>query len=268
MQDDLRLEVSGLTPAYDGIKAVILGMVNMTEGLPWPLKAIPQTVLQIIKHVENGMAAAARITELLAEVQSQWELVAEWNGSDIGNERLRPHIEAFFEYECLCVFIRLRILHATHPIRRVVGTESFDNILQEESRKFSEATEKLKLSLALSSSSAIDRVEGQIGSLVTAVNGVAELVTPAASTTDGNISRIPPPQPHVFHGRDDTIRQIVDAILLYLFKMIAANIAILGAGGIGKTSLALAVLHSERIVAKFDRRIFSSPANLTPTHPQ
>ncbi|KAH7091876.1 hypothetical protein BKA62DRAFT_834779 [Auriculariales sp. MPI-PUGE-AT-0066] len=172
-RDDLRLEVSGLTPAYDGIKAVILGMVNMTEGLPWPLKAIPQTVLQIVKHVENGRAAAARITELLAEVQSQWTLVAEWNGSDIGNERLRPHIEAFFD------------------------------------------------------SSAIDRVEGQIGSLVAAVNGVAELVTPAAaSTTDGNISRIPPPQPH----------------------MIAANIAILGAGGIGKTSLALAVLHSERIV--------------------
>ncbi|KAH7087251.1 hypothetical protein BKA62DRAFT_797348 [Auriculariales sp. MPI-PUGE-AT-0066] len=229
---DHRLEVSGLTPAYDGIKAVILGMVNMTEGLPWPLKAIPQTVLQIVKHVENGMAAAARITELLAEVQSQWELVAEWNGSDIGNERLRPHIEAFFE-NVFCVFIRLRILHATHPIRRVVGTESFDNILQEESRKFSEATEKLKLSLALSSSSAIDRVEGQIGSLVVAVNGVAELVTPAASTntnaisSDGNISRIPPPQPHVFHGR-----------------------------GIGKTSLALAVLHSERIVAKFDQRIF------------
>ncbi|KAH7075290.1 hypothetical protein BKA62DRAFT_285850 [Auriculariales sp. MPI-PUGE-AT-0066] len=122
-RDDLRLEVSGLTPAYDGIKAVILGMVNMTDGLPWPLKAIPQTVLQIVKHVENGMAAAARITELLAEVQSQWELVAEWNGSDIGNERLRPHIEAFFE-NVFCVFIRLRILHATHPIRRVVGTES------------------------------------------------------------------------------------------------------------------------------------------------
>ncbi|KAH7101872.1 hypothetical protein BKA62DRAFT_792918 [Auriculariales sp. MPI-PUGE-AT-0066] len=254
-RDDLRLEVSGLTPAYDGIKAVILGMVNMTEGLPWPLKAIPQTVLQIVKHVENGMAAAARITELLAEVQSQWELVAEWNGSDIGNERLRPHIEAFFE-NVFCVFIRLRILHATHLIRRVVGTESLDNILQEESRKLAEATNKLKLSLALSSSSAIDRVEGQIGSLVVAVNGVAELVTPAASTTDGNISRIPPPQPHVFHGRDDTIRQIVDVIFLCLFKMIAANIAILGAGGIGKTSLALGVLHSERIVAKFGQRIF------------
>jgi len=55
----------------------------------------------------------------------------------------------------------------------------------------------------------------------------------------------PPPPPRTFFGRDELIEKIVD---------LAENlipIALIGAGGIGKTSIALAVLHHDRIKQRF-----------------
>ncbi|KAH7098818.1 hypothetical protein BKA62DRAFT_809932 [Auriculariales sp. MPI-PUGE-AT-0066] len=251
-RDELMFDVSRLTPAYEGFKAVILGMANMTDGLPFPLKAVPQTVLQIIRHVESGQAAAARITELLLEVQSQWNLVAEWNGPGVSSDKIRSHIEAFFGH-LFHIFIRLRILQYTHPIKGTIAAENFNSVLREESQKIAGSTAKLKLALMLSNSNAIERVEEQMTTLAMAANGVTNQAK-GTSTIDLTISQLPPPPPHVFHGREDVIISMVDMILLYMLKLLAANIAILGAGGIGKTSLALAILQNERIVAKFPHR--------------
>ena len=60
-----------------------------------------------------------------------------------------------------------------------------------------------------------------------------------------------PATPKIFHGRD--------LELLHIVKQLtegSARIAILGAGGIGKTSLAKAALHQPDIVAKYGYRFF------------
>jgi len=55
----------------------------------------------------------------------------------------------------------------------------------------------------------------------------------------------PPPPPRIFFGRDELIEKIVD------FAERPIPIALVGAGGIGKTSVALAVLHDDRIKRRF-----------------
>jgi len=64
-----------------------------------------------------------------------------------------------------------------------------------------------------------------------------------------------PPKPIVFYGREEIVEDVVD----HLTRPGTARIAILGAGGMGKTTIALEVLYDPRIVERFDdHRIFQS----------
>ncbi|KZV68394.1 hypothetical protein PENSPDRAFT_687265 [Peniophora sp. CONT] len=70
-----------------------------------------------------------------------------------------------------------------------------------------------------------------------------------------------PPAPAIFHGRDSEIARIRDVISKH---QKSARIAILGPGGIGKTSILLAVLYDPEVVQIFaDCRYFLSCESIT-----
>ncbi|KAJ7118280.1 hypothetical protein C8R44DRAFT_625969 [Mycena epipterygia] len=60
-----------------------------------------------------------------------------------------------------------------------------------------------------------------------------------------------PAKPKIFHGREAELEDIVKTL-----NQDSARIAILGAGGMGKTSLAKAALHHPDIVSKYQQRFF------------
>ena len=59
-----------------------------------------------------------------------------------------------------------------------------------------------------------------------------------------------PACPQIFHGRESELLAVTQALL----HDDPARIAILGVGGIGKSALALAALHSPDVVSKFSTR--------------
>jgi len=64
-----------------------------------------------------------------------------------------------------------------------------------------------------------------------------------------------PPKPIVFHGREE----IIDEVVNHLVRPGTARIAILGAGGMGKTTIGLMVLYYPRVVELFaEHRMFQS----------
>ncbi|KAJ7079927.1 P-loop containing nucleoside triphosphate hydrolase protein [Mycena crocata] len=69
-----------------------------------------------------------------------------------------------------------------------------------------------------------------------------------------------PAKPKIFHGREFELELIVTAL-----KNEGARIAILGTGGIGKTSLARAVLHHPVVLDKYEHRFFVAVDSATTT---
>jgi Cdc6-like AAA superfamily ATPase len=71
-------------------------------------------------------------------------------------------------------------------------------------------------------------------------------------TSSSNSLSLLPPEPKIFHGREVEISAIIQA-----FRCQVPRIAILGTGGMGKTSLARAILHNPEISARYEEhRLF------------
>ncbi|KAJ7035317.1 P-loop containing nucleoside triphosphate hydrolase protein, partial [Mycena alexandri] len=73
----------------------------------------------------------------------------------------------------------------------------------------------------------------------------------SGSYTSSNSISMLPAEPKIFHGRDSELAEIVK-----LFNQGTPRIAILGAGGMGKTSLARTALHHEQITTKYQGNRF------------
>ncbi|EPQ54099.1 TPR-like protein [Gloeophyllum trabeum ATCC 11539] len=113
----------------------------------------------------------------------------------------------------------------------------------------------------------------KIGSDITYVRTTLDVLTGSAQNCDSCsecdqlqntpnlfLSRTPPPMPSAFHGREREVSEAVQMILSS-WSQPQSNLAILGPGGMGKTSLALAVLHHQDIKDAFGEQIYFVPCD-------
>src|ERR1700728_3976686 len=71
------------------------------------------------------------------------------------------------------------------------------------------------------------------------------------------LSTTPPPAPEVFYGRTDFVSRAVSVIR----ATESPHLAILGSGGIGKTTVALAILHDDDIQQTFQNKRYFVPCD-------
>ncbi|KAJ6562772.1 hypothetical protein DFH09DRAFT_1082733 [Mycena vulgaris] len=69
-------------------------------------------------------------------------------------------------------------------------------------------------------------------------------------SSTGSLSMLPSSS-HIFHGRDSELQDVVE-----ILKHSHARLTILGTGGMGKTSLAIAALHHTEVSEKYPQRYF------------
>ena len=91
-------------------------MANMTDGLPWPLKAVPQTLLYILQLLEvrnsgydseslscpdanqEYQDARPKITSLLYSIQQMWDTLENVvKRVTVDDDYLQRRLEAFLE---------------------------------------------------------------------------------------------------------------------------------------------------------------------------
>ncbi|KAG0692361.1 hypothetical protein DFH29DRAFT_518023 [Suillus ampliporus] len=96
-----------------------------------------------------------------------------------------------------------------------------------------------------------------------AITGIAIRVGQLALGLESNVikydSPVPPPRPSMFYGRQDLVAELTDLVVN------DEHIALIGPGGMGKSSLAKAILNEPHVTKKFgDRRFFVTYDGLDP----
>ncbi|KAJ7837105.1 hypothetical protein B0H13DRAFT_1912703 [Mycena leptocephala] len=116
-------------------------------------------------------------------------------------------------------------------------------------KKYAEERHQQVLSMIETLSDTTDSVKGSLISRVY-----------SGSHNSSNSISMLPPAPQIFYGRETELSQII-----HLFSQETPRIAILGTGGMGKTSLARAVLHHTEITARYDQNRYFVACDSTAT---
>ncbi|KAJ7818650.1 hypothetical protein B0H13DRAFT_1922174 [Mycena leptocephala] len=78
------------------------------------------------------------------------------------------------------------------------------------------------------------------------------------SQNSSNSFSMLPSRPKIFHGRESELKDIIETLIQH-----SPRVAILGGGGMGKTSLARAALHHPDLSSRFEDRFFVSSESAT-----
>ncbi|KAH7086658.1 hypothetical protein BKA62DRAFT_236119 [Auriculariales sp. MPI-PUGE-AT-0066] len=226
-------------------------MANMTDGAPWPWKAIPQTVLQFAKLVERSLDIPDKIHDLIRMMSQRIAILCNVRKEDASphQSELTSFVEEFFA-DMQRIIIRLRIVEKTHPAKAFLLTDRVNAIIQDESARMQEALINLQTRFMAYTAYTVESILKCVIRIQSTVDNARTEVQPTISHT----ARLPG-RSNVFNGRDESVNAIVKLICASL----CVCIAIMGSGGIGKTSLSLAVMYDERVVGVVgDSRYFVS----------
>ncbi|KAJ6600489.1 hypothetical protein DFH09DRAFT_1070282 [Mycena vulgaris] len=173
-------------------------------------------------------------------------------------QRDKSRIRSFFrqgEMSALLKDCNIGLEQALNTFK-IDGVDILNKIsdMQQSTQKIHE--EVLELIESLSDGSSSDNASSINQGLMSSQNSLLNIPS-------SNSLSLLPSEPKIFHGRELELSIIIQA-----FHQGTPRIAILGAGGMGKTSLARAVLHHEEVTARYGQHRFFVACDTVSTHLQ
>ncbi|KAH7092765.1 hypothetical protein BKA62DRAFT_676592 [Auriculariales sp. MPI-PUGE-AT-0066] len=249
-----------------------------------------QRSLDIPDKIHDLIREISRLIAMLFNIRKQ--------ESSAHQSELTSFVEVFFA-DMQRIIIRLRVVEKTHPGKAFLLTDQINMIIQDESAKMQRARGNLQTRFVAHTAYTVESIlecviriqsttdttltvatetrtevqfvshvvqETAVGvdairtttdtthAVVTEIRDKVEMLSREKQLTISNWAKLPA-RPTFFYGRDDSVNIIVELIC----TSTGARIAIMGSGGIGKTSLSLIVIYDERVVGVVgDSRYFVS----------
>ncbi|KZV97368.1 hypothetical protein EXIGLDRAFT_832930 [Exidia glandulosa HHB12029] len=233
----LQNEISTSTVIDQVFKTALLTMTNVKDGLPFPFKAIPQTVLHLHQHVEDYRAIDNSIATVIRKVDDFVEILAKFDRQNIApGEDIARAVERFFR-AVQSIFLRLEILRATATLKKLVAPTTIQTVVAGAEAELHDARRLLDMALQVNTNHTARQILNAQGPAKSNVNYSSEL----------------PASPKILHGREKELSRLVSFVV---DRSRPIRVAIMGAGGLGKTTLANAVVQHVDVAATFVARRF------------
>ncbi|KAJ7919632.1 hypothetical protein B0H13DRAFT_1988455 [Mycena leptocephala] len=203
--------------------------------------------VQIVKSNKSQcLALLERIHEIISAIINLCG-----DGGVLSPTILRSLSQFFDTLQKVHAFVRSQV--DIGLFRRVLRHAETAALLEDCNAGLQHASDVFRIHTALGTSAAVTSMEEQaeirheeILELLQQANGTRSVSGDPSSTTGSSLGLLPS-SPQIFHGRDRELEEL----LRMLLGPDPFRAAILGPGGIGKSSLALAVLHHTDLVSRF-----------------
>ncbi|KAH7108339.1 hypothetical protein BKA62DRAFT_681874 [Auriculariales sp. MPI-PUGE-AT-0066] len=233
-------------------------LANASAACPIPLL---QTVLrlaslglEVVSDVRTGSEAGRQLARHTAAIA-----LAVSAAVDEHEEALSAHVLRALETLQIAVDAIYQALNKAKNAGRLVRMLQRDRISTEIKglrKDLDAAVQIFQVAMAIQTSRFLHRVVVNVEVSNNRVLDALDDIVDVASVPDSRWISLPPPPP-IFFGRDIELDGLVGLISVHAQD--GAAVAVLGTGGVGKTSLTLAALHHPHIVTFYGtRRLFVS----------
>ncbi|KAF4609489.1 hypothetical protein D9613_012341 [Agrocybe pediades] len=234
-----------------GIK--VLAVIGEKSGFSW-VSGPAGIALEIVRIVESAQANKEACRAVAIRVFRTLHAI---------HQRASPNIEQSvreLQRELRKVLDTVRVLSAKNKFSQALQADDIKKQTMECDKALDQCIALFSVKAHVANAADFVVVKSGIDEVKTMVQSLKiEEKTVGVSLANLNISSTAPPPPTIFVGRDDLLTEGTD----HLITAPGARLAILGQGGIGKTSLSLAILHHTRVKNAFaDKRYFVSCESL------